>query len=95
MKEGWGTGLRMQLQTRILRARMKTMRAAPMIQGHLGEGWSMLLRRGRDPGGGGLNWSDEVRGNSKEGTSVMHPEVVCSLLGTSEHDDEKEVTTMP
>ena len=55
----------------------------------------MLLRRGRDPGGGVLSSSDDVRGNSKEGATVMHPEVVCSLLGTSEHDDKKEVTTMP
>ena len=33
-----GTGLRMQMQTRSLRRRTKTMMAAPTIRGHLGEG---------------------------------------------------------
>ena len=26
---------------------------------------------------------------------MAHPEVVCSLLGTREHDDKKEVSTKP
>jgi len=37
-KEVGGTGLRMQMQTRSLRRRTKTMMAAPTIRGHLGEG---------------------------------------------------------